>query len=66
MKDNEKALKEELSKVFLGQAQRLVLMSKLVLGVLQMCTVNFSQLALVLNALVKSEGNFKRIQRFIK
>lgn len=66
MKDNEKALKEELSKVFLGQAQRLVLMSKIILSLLQMCTVNFAQLALVLNPVVKTDSNFKRIQRFIK
>lgn len=66
MKDTEKALKEELSQLFNGQGQRLTMMSKLVLAVLKMCTVNFSQLALVLNPVVKVASNFKRIQRFVK
>ena len=42
------------------------MMSKLVLAVIQMSTVNFAQLALVLNAQVQLESNFKRIQRFMK
>lgn len=66
MKDTEKALKEELSKHFGGQGQRLVMMSKLILSVLQMCTVNYSKLSLVINGLVKVSSNFKRIQRFMK
>lgn len=49
MKDTEKALKEELSRNFIGHGQRLTMMSKLVLAILKMCTVNFAQLALVLN-----------------
>ncbi|MEO1258346.1 MAG: transposase [Bacteroidota bacterium] len=66
MKDTEKALKEELSNYFVGQGQRLWMMSKLILSVLKMCTVNFAQLALVLNPSVKNSSNFKRIQRFVK
>lgn len=66
MKDIEKALKEELSKQFIGQGQRLTMMSKLVLSILKMCTVNFAQLALVVNPKVKRASNFKRIQRFVK
>lgn len=66
MKDTEKALKEKLSVHFLGQSQRLTMMSKLILAVLKMSTVNFSKLSLVLNPLVKKDSNFKRIQRFIK
>ncbi len=66
MKDTEKALKEEFSRNFIGHGQRLTMMSKLVLAVLKMCTVNFSQLALVLNASVQTDSNFKRIQRFMK
>jgi len=66
MKDTEKALKEELSQRFIGQGQRLTMMSKLVLAVFKMCTVNFSQLALVVNPRVKVDSNFKRIQRFMK
>lgn len=66
MKDTEKALKEELSRYFIGQGQRLTMMSKLVLAVLKMCTVNFAQLALVINPCVQVGSNFKRIQRFMK
>lgn len=42
------------------------MMSKLLLAVLKTCTVNYAQLALVINAKVKIESNFKRIQRFMK
>lgn len=66
MKDTEKGLKEALSQIFNGHGQRLSMMSKLVLAVLKMCTVNYAQLALVINAKVKIESNFKRIQRFMK
>lgn len=66
MKDTEKALKEELCKHFLGETRRLKMMSKLVLAILKMCTVNFAQLALVINPAVKSQSNFKRIQRFMR
>lgn len=66
MKDTENALKEELSQHFIGQGQRIKMMSKLILAVLKMCTVNFAQLALVVNPLVKVGSNFKRIQRFMK
>lgn len=66
MKDTEKALKAELCKHFNGQGQRLAMMSKLILAVLQMCTVNYSKLSLVLNRLIKVSSNFKRIQRFMK
>lgn len=66
MKDTEKALKEELSRNFIGHGQRLNMMSKLVLAVLKMCTVNFAQLALVVNPLIRVDSNFKRIQRFVK
>jgi len=66
MKGTEKLLKEELSRHFKGHGQRLTMMSKFVLAVLQMCTVNFAQLALALNTAVKVESNFKRLQRFVK
>ena len=66
MKDTENALKEELLLNFKGHGQRLTMMSKLVLAILKMCTVNFAQLALVLNSSVKPDSNFKRIQRFVK
>ena len=43
MKDTENALKEELLLNFKGHGQRLTMMSKLVLAILKMCTVNFAQ-----------------------
>ncbi len=55
-----------LSQNFIGHGQRLSMMSKLVLAVLKMCTVNFAQLALVVNPSVQVDSNFKRIQRFVK
>ena len=66
MKDTENALKEELSLHFIGHGQRLHMLSKLVVALLKMCTVNYSQLALVVNPLVQVASNFKRIQRFMK
>lgn len=66
MKDTEKRLKEALSEIFNGHGQRLNMMSKLVLAVLKTCTVNYAQLALVINVKVKIESNFKRIQRFMR
>lgn len=65
-KNKEKALKEELSQYFLGSHQRLTVLSKMILAVLQMSSVNYSKLALVLNPLVKVSSNFKRIQRFMR
>lgn len=66
MKDTEKVLKEELSQHFGGQNQRLVMMSKLIIALIMMCSVNYSKLSIVLNPNSKSSSNFKRIQRFIK
>lgn len=66
MKDIEKALKEELSVHFVGHGQRLAMMSKLVMAVIKMSTVNFARLALVINAAVKTCSNFKRVQRFVR
>lgn len=66
MKDTEKGLKEALGQYFTGHGQRLTMMSKLLIGLLQMSTVNFAKLALVINAKVKVASNFKRIQRFMK
>jgi len=65
-RDTEKGLKEALSEMFNGHGQRLSMVSKLVLAVLKMCTVNYAQLALVINPKVKIENNFERIQHFMK
>lgn len=66
MKDTEKVLKEELSKIFAGQAQRLTMLSKLLIAMLKLNTVSYSKLCLAINPLVKKDSNFKRIQRFMK
>lgn len=66
MKDREKVLKEKLSRIFSGQSQRLSMLSKLIIGMIQLSTVSYSKLCLVINPSVKKSSNFKRIQRFIK
>lgn len=66
MKDTEKVLKEELSKLFMGQSQRLSMLSKLIIGLIKLSTISYSKLCLVINPSVKKASNFKRIQRFIK
>ena len=66
MKDTEKVLKEELSKHFAGQSQRLTMLTKLILGILKLGTVSYSKLCLVINPSVQKDSNFKRIQRFVK
>jgi len=49
MKDREKDLQEELSKIFSGQSQRLWMLSKLIMGLIQLGTVSYSKLCLVIN-----------------
>lgn len=66
MKSTEKVLKEELSKIFEGQSQRLTMLSKLVLGLFKLSTISYSKLCIVINPKVKKDSNFKRIQRFMK
>ena len=66
MKDTEKDLKDELSKVFAGQSQRLTMLSKLILSIIKLGSISYSKLSLVINPQVKNASNFKRIQRFVK
>lgn len=66
MKDTEKVLKEELSKHFEGHGQRLIMMSKLIIAMIKMSSINYSVLSIVLNPLRKRASNFRRIQRFVK
>lgn len=66
MKDNEKGLKAVICEYFAGHGQRVTMLSKLILALIQMRTVNFAQLALVINAGAKVGSNFKWIQRFMK
>jgi hypothetical protein len=49
MKDREKVLKEELPKLFEGHSQRLTMLSKLILGIVQLGTISYSKLSLVIN-----------------
>ena len=66
MEDTEKGLKTALKDYFNGHGQRQTMMTKLVLALLQMSTVNFAKLALVINSKVQISSNFKRIQRFMR
>ena len=66
MKDTEKVLKEELSKIFEGHSQRLTMLSKLIIALFKLGTVSYSKLSLAINPKVKKDSNFKRIQRFMK
>jgi len=66
MKNTEKVLKEELSKIFEGQSQRLTMLSKLIIALFKLSTVSYSKLCLAINPDVKKSSNFKRIQRFMK
>lgn len=66
MKGTEKLLKQELSKHFSAQGQRLTMMTFFVIALIKLCTVNLSKLSKVLNPKVKKESNFKRLQRFVK
>ena len=66
MKDTEKVLKEELSKLFAGQSQRLTMLTKLIIAMLKLGTISYSKLCLGINPSVKKDSNFKRIQRFMK
>ena len=66
MKDSEEMLKREISSHFNVDARRIDLLTRLLIALLQVCTVNYSQLALALNASVKISSNVKRLQRFFK
>ena len=66
MKDTEKVLKEEISKIFEGHSQRLSMLSKLLIALLKLGTVSYSKLCIAINPEVKKGSNFKRIQRFMK
>lgn len=65
-KVNESSLKNLLSKHFSGQSQRISFLSKLVLALLSVKNIKYSELSRVVNPSVKQDSNFKRIQRFFK
>ncbi len=66
MEDRERQLEEQLSAHFIGNIQRQRMLSKLVLGMVQLGTISYSKLRLVINSEVKPASNYKRIQRFVK
>ncbi len=51
---------------FAVDARRIDLLARLLIAILQVCTVSYAQLALALNAGVKISSNVKRLQRFFK
>ncbi|MFK7796133.1 MAG: IS4 family transposase [Aureispira sp.] len=66
MQDSKKVLESELGTHFKGDQRRLLVLTRLILGILHLGSVSYSKLSKVLNPLVKRSSNFKRIQRFIK
>ena len=66
MKDSKEMLKREISSHFNVDARRIDLLTRLLIALLQVCTVNYAQLSLALNAKVKISSNVKRLQRFFK
>lgn len=66
MKDSKEMLKQEMRTHFAVDARRIDLLSRLLIALLQVCTVSYAQLALALNAKVKISSNVKRLQRFFK
>jgi hypothetical protein len=66
MKDSKEMLKQEIQPHFPVDARRIDLLARLIVALLQVCTVNYAQLALALNDQVKVASNFKRLQRFFR
>jgi hypothetical protein len=66
MEDSKEMLKQEIKTHFAVDARRIDLLARLLVALLQVCTVNYAQLALALNAKVKISSNVKRLQRFFK
>ncbi|MEM9829736.1 MAG: hypothetical protein AAF944_03820 [Bacteroidota bacterium] len=66
MKDSQEMLKREMQIHFAVDARRIDLLIRLIIALLQVCTVNYAQLALALNAQVKISSNVKRLQRFFR
>lgn len=64
MKDSKEMLKQEMGAYFDVDARRIDLLARLMTALLQVCTVNYAQLALALNAAVQPASNIKRLQRF--
>lgn len=65
-KDSKEMLKREIQKHLTADARRIDLLARLIMALLQVCTVNYAQLALALNPQVQIASNFKRLQRFFR
>jgi len=59
-------LKREMQTYLNVDARRVALLARLIIALLRVCTVNYAQLALALNAQVKVSSNVKRLQRFFR
>lgn len=66
MKDSKEMLKQEIRAYFPVDARRIDLLARLIIALLQVCTVNYARLALALNDQVQVSSNFKRLQRFFR
>jgi len=66
MKDSQEALKAQFSEFFDIHLSRLKCLSALVLSLIQVRTVNLSELSLSLNGSVSASTNYKRLQRFFR
>jgi hypothetical protein len=66
MKDSQEVLEVQLSTFFDLHLSRLKCLSSLIISLIQVRTVNLTQLALGLNGSVSSDSNDKRIQRFLR
>ena len=66
MQDSKKVLESKLGAHFKGEQRRILVLTRLILGILHLGSVSYSKLSKVLNELVKRSSNYKRIQRFMK
>ncbi len=66
MKDNQDSLGAQLSPFFEVHLSRLKCLSALILCLVQVRTVNLTELSLGINSSVSTDSNYKRLQRFFR
>ena len=66
MQDTYRQLEDQLSKFFEIHLSRLKFMSRFLVGLIHLRTVNYAELALSLNGEIETDSNYKRIQRFFR
>lgn len=66
MKDSQVSLEVQLSRFFDIHLSRLKCLCGFVLSLIQLRTVNLSELSLCLNTSVSPSSNYKRLQRFVR